>query len=176
MPALSRASGLPEEDVETLLAGGTPPDVEPDVRVRQRVRFLYESHVNSDGQPKEIRDLADVIGQTTTWTRKLVAGEAKPNLMVGHLLTKYYNVAPTYLADPPDEALNRELQRPLRDLEIEVDPSQALKNLGVVHVAGRSADLTNPDLTALARMVASIAEDLAEVKFRLGGEGQEGSR
>ncbi|MFF9192702.1 hypothetical protein [Streptomyces rochei] len=152
------------EEVELLLLGGTPPKVDPDVRVRMRVRSLYER----DGEAsREIRDIAAAIDQTTTWTKKLVEGEAKPNLIVGHRLTNYYGVAATFLTDPPAEALSRELQPILIDLEIEADPGKTLAEMGLRHIAHRSPTMEQPDLVELAKMVRGIAQDLDKVNTTL---------
>ncbi|MFF0698407.1 hypothetical protein ACFYU4_37955 [Streptomyces tendae] len=164
---LSYVTGVTEQDVQTLLDGGTTPAVDPDVMVRDRVRFLYETRADA-GNPRDIRDLAAAIDQTTTWTKKLVAGEAKPNILVGAALTKYYDVAGTFLTDSPADAVTRELQPILFDLQVATDPGKALKDLGVVHIAGRSPHLQEPaNLTELAKMVASIASDLNQVNTQL---------
>ncbi|MDI3102000.1 hypothetical protein QJ054_33740 [Streptomyces sp. AN-3] len=167
--ALSRATGLAEEEVRTLLDGGElpVPDEELEAMVRQRVQFLYETNTGADGQPQDLRELAAELGQTTTWVKKLVAGEAKPNLVVGHALCRHYRVAASFLTDRPEEALNRELQPVLLDLEIEADPEQALRDLNVRSISGRSAMPEKLDMSDLARMVANIAQDLDVVMKRL---------
>ncbi|MCD9875656.1 hypothetical protein [Streptomyces guryensis] len=165
---LSRAAGVIESDVETLLAGGTPPEPDTDVMVRDRVRFLYRTHTNADGKPRDIHDIAAAIRQTTTWTRKLVSGEAKPNLVVGHALCKYYGVALGFLTDPPADALKRELQISRFNLEVEVDPEQALRELGVMHMTSRNPNgFERSQLAAIAKMVTSITSDLDMVKLQL---------
>ncbi|CAL9326772.1 hypothetical protein [Streptomyces sp. SudanB91_2054] len=165
---LSFLTGVTEQDVRTLLAGGTAPAADLDVMVRDRVRFLYETRTDGKGNPRDIRDIAAAIEQTTTWTKKLVSGDAKPNILVGAALTKYYDVASSFLTDPPADAVNRELQPTLFDLQVATDPSKALRDLGVVHIAGRSPHLQEaPNLTELARMVASIASDLNQVNTQL---------
>lgn len=164
---LSQGTGLTETNIRTLLNGGELPPEDPETMVRQRVRFLYEAYTGEDGQPKDVRDIAAAIGQTPVWVRKLVAGDAKPNLVVGHALCRYYRVAPSFLTDPPADALNRELQPVLLDLEIESDPAQALRDLNVRSISGRSPDMTKPNLVDLVRMVANIAEELDVVKRRL---------
>ncbi|MFG3132910.1 hypothetical protein ACGFZU_35080 [Streptomyces tendae] len=162
--SLARATGLSPTEVQLLLLGGTPPELDPDVRVRMRVRLLYE---RDDETSREIRDIAAGIGQTTTWTKKLVEGDAKPNLVVGHRLAKYYGVAPTFLTDPPAEALNRELQPILVDLEIEADPGKTLADLGLRHIARRNPHMEQPNLVELAKMVAGIVNDLNKVTTTL---------
>ncbi|MFE1206362.1 hypothetical protein ACFW5V_32265 [Streptomyces sp. NPDC058762] len=165
---LSHATGVAEPDVQTLLAGGATPDIDLDVMVRDRVRFLYETRTDGEGNSRDIRDIAAAIDQTTTWTKKLVTGDAKPNILVGAALTKYYDVASSFLTDPPADAVNRELQPILFDLQVSTDPGKALRDLGVVHIAGRSPQLHEPtNLTELAKMVASIASDLKEVNNQL---------
>ncbi|MFJ4788597.1 hypothetical protein [Streptomyces sp. NPDC088794] len=161
---LSLATGLNESEVELLLAGGTLEEEDSDDMVRQRVRFLYERHTGPDGGPRDIRDIAAALAQTTTWTRKLAEGKAKPSLVTGSRLTKYYGVAPTFLTDAPDDALNRELQSVLFDLEVHVDPAKTLREMGVVHMSGRSPLMSKPDLESLARMVASLSTDIDHVK------------
>ncbi|MDH6218024.1 hypothetical protein [Streptomyces pseudovenezuelae] len=161
---LALASGLTEPEVELLLAGGMPEEEDPDDMVRNRVRFLYESHTGPNGGPRDIRDIAAAIDQTTVWTRKLADGKAKPSLWTGSQLTKYYKVAATFLTDAPADALNRELQRNLFDLEVEADPAKALRDMGVVHMSGRSPLMTKPDLAALARMVAELQFDFDRVR------------
>jgi hypothetical protein len=165
---LSHTSGVTTLDVQTLLAGNVPPEDDPDVMVRRRVRFLYEAYTGDDGQPRDIRDIATAIKQTTTWTKKLVHGEAKPNIHVGSALCKLYGVDNGFLTDSPAEALNRELRPILIDLEVEADPEQALKTLGVVHISGRNpSQLQHTELTALAKMVAQMSNQLDGVKDRL---------
>lgn len=164
---LSTATGLTEDEVRTLLDGGELPAEDPETMVRQRVRFLYERHTGDDGQPRDVRDIAAAIGQTPVWVRKLVAGEAKPNLVRGHALCRYYGVAASFLTDSPTDALNRELQPVLLDLEIEADPEQVLRELNVRSITGRSPMMGKPNLTDLARMVANIAQELDLVKRRL---------
>ncbi|MGW4951564.1 hypothetical protein [Streptomyces parvulus] len=153
---LSRATGLPETVVDLLLAGGSAGPVEPELMVRERVRFLFDHY--SRGDLNQVPVLADVIQQTPTWTKKLVLGQAKPNIFVGAALCKYYEVDGSFLTDFPDDALKRELKKILFDLELEADPTKTLAELGVVHVS-RRAPFGDPDYTALARMVADIVKD-----------------
>ncbi|MBB4902613.1 hypothetical protein [Streptomyces griseomycini] len=164
---LSQATGVTETDVRTLLDGGEPPTEDPDAMVRRRVRFLYETHTGDDGQPKDVRDIAAAIGQTTVWVRRLVAGDAKPNLVVGHALCKYYGVAPGFLTDSPADALNRELQPVVFDLEVQADPEKTLADLGVRSISGRSPMMEKQNWVALAQMVASMAEELRSVNTKL---------
>jgi hypothetical protein len=162
---LSSLTGLTETDVQTLLAGGTIDNVEPEVMVRERVRFLFERY--SHGDLGEIPKIAQAINQTTTWTKKLVAGQAKPNIFVGAALCRHYGVDSDFLTDLPDDALKRELKKVLFDLEVEADPGKTLADLGVHHISRRSP-LGNPDLQALAKMVANIiTNDLKAVTERL---------
>ncbi|MEU2968985.1 hypothetical protein ABZ687_28910 [Streptomyces ardesiacus] len=164
---LSRATGLVEADVRTLLSGGELTAPDPEDMVRQRVQFLWELNSTEQTQAQDLRELAAAINKTTVWARKIVAGEAKPNLVVGHALCKYYRVANSFLTDLPEDALNRELQPVVLDLEIEVDPEQALRDLNVRSISSRSAVTEQPDMSELARMVANIAEELDIVKKRL---------
>ncbi|MFF8730129.1 hypothetical protein ACF073_27160 [Streptomyces sp. NPDC015171] len=163
---LSRATGVPETDVQTLLAGGTPADVKPDTMVRDRVRFLCNQHAAADGSVKDINEIASAIEQTPTWTKKLVAGEAKPNIIVGAALCKLYGVSPNFLTDQPAEALRRELRRIAFDLKAEANPAQVLADLDVRHISGRS-NYSKPELAQLARLVASIVTDLDTVQSGL---------
>ncbi|MGW1363037.1 hypothetical protein ACWCQP_37215 [Streptomyces chartreusis] len=162
---LSHATGLYESEVELLLAGGNLKEEEDqEALVRQRVRFLYEQHTGANNGPREITEIAAAIGATPTWTKKLTEGTAKPSLISGRRLTKYYEVAATFLTDTAEEALNRELQPVLFDLEVEADPGKTLKEMGVLHLSSRSPVLGKQDLAALAKMVASISTDLDAVK------------
>ncbi|MGQ4464660.1 hypothetical protein ACN6LC_003766 [Streptomyces violaceoruber] len=162
---LSRLTGLTGTVVELLLAGGSAGPVEPEAMVRERVRFLFEHY--SRGDLNQVPTLATVIQQTPTWTKKLVLGQAKPNIFVGAALCKHYGVDSNFLTDSPDDALKRELKQILFDLELEADPSKTLAELGVVHVS-RRAPMGDPDYTALAKMVADIVKDeLRPVTHRL---------
>lgn len=164
---LSLLTGLSEGDVQTLLSGGTVPVPDMDAMVRQRVCFLHKKHTVG-GTPRDIREIATAIGQTTTWTKKLVAGEAKPNIVVGAHLAKFYGVPPGFLTDLPLEALQRELARILVDLEAQANPSRALDALGVVHIAGRTQHPGKElNLVELARMVADISSELETVRTTL---------
>ncbi|MFJ3365791.1 hypothetical protein [Streptomyces anthocyanicus] len=163
--SLSRATGLTETVVELLLAGGSAGTVEPEAMVRERVRFLFENY--SRGDLNQVPVLATVIQQTPTWTKKLVLGQAKPNIFVGAALCKHYGVDSDFLTDFPEDALQRELKKILFDLELEADPSKTLAELGVVHVSRRAAH-GDPDYTALAKMVADIVQaELRPVTHRL---------
>ncbi|MFD5856139.1 hypothetical protein [Streptomyces chartreusis] len=164
---LSHATGLYESEVELLLAGGHLDELDEEDQealVRQRVRFLYEQHRGPNDGPRDVREIAAAIGQTPTWTKKLVEGTAKPSLVSGSRLTKYYEVAATFLTDSPDEALNRELRPVLFDLEVEADPGKTLKEMGVLHLSSRSPVLGKQDLAALAKMVASIHTNLDQIQ------------
>lgn len=153
---LSLATGLTRTDVELLLAGGSVGPVEPEPMVRERVRFLFEHY--SRGDLNQVPTLATVIQQTPTWTKKLVLGQAKPNIFVGAALCKHYDVDSDFLTDFPDDALKRELKKILFDLELEADPSKTLAELGVRHVSRRTP-FGDPDFNALAKMVADIVKD-----------------
>ncbi|MFC9931862.1 hypothetical protein [Streptomyces sp. NPDC127190] len=165
--ALSLTTGLTEADVRTLLAGGAPAEVKADVMVRDRVRFLYERHTTADGTPQDIHDIAAAIDQTTTWTRKLVAGEAKPNIIVGAALCKAYGVPADFLTAQPADALRRELRRIVFDLKVETNPGQVLADLNVRSVNGRRSSYNKPELAQLAKLVASIVSDLDTVRGEL---------
>ncbi|MCG8971855.1 hypothetical protein [Streptomyces sp. CL12-4] len=169
---LSYVTGVSELDVQTLLDGGTVPEPEPEPMVRERVRFLYEHHKTEAGERRDQADIAAAIAQTTTWTKRLVEGLAKPNILVGAKLTQFYGVAPTFLTDSPADAVNRELQQVLFDLQVEADPSKALADLGVRHISGRSPQMNEPSLAELAKMVANIASDLDELKRMQNPEGE----
>ncbi|MGW6795664.1 hypothetical protein [Streptomyces chartreusis] len=161
---LSHATGLYESEVDLLLAGGHLDEEDQEVLVRQRVRFLYEQYKGPNHGPRDVREIAAAIGQTPTWTKKLVEGTAKPSLVSGSRLTKYYEVAATFLTDTADEALNRELQSVLFSLEVEADPGKTLKEMGVLHLSSRSPALGKQDLAALAKMVASIHVNLDQIQ------------
>ncbi|MFE6639508.1 hypothetical protein ACFVFT_38660 [Streptomyces tendae] len=167
VPALSRSTGLTEVEVRTLLDGEELSAPDPEDMVRQRVQFLWELNSTEATHAQDLRELAAAINKTTVWARKIVAGEAKPNLVVGHALCKHYRVANSFLTDLPEDALTRELQPILLDLEIEADPEQVLRDLNVRSVSSRSAVAGQPDMADLARMVANIAEELNVVKKRL---------
>ncbi|MFM9629762.1 MULTISPECIES: hypothetical protein [Streptomyces] len=174
---LSHLAGLSKSDVEILLAGGVPPETDPDVMVRDRVRFLYETHIGANGRRREIPSIAAGIGQTPTWTKKLVAGEAKPNILVGAQLADFYDVSPSFFTDLPAKALDRELQSILFDLEIEADPGRTLQELGVRHISGRSRSMNKGELAELAKMVANITDELTQVKNQMERlENPEGNR
>ncbi|RPE39024.1 hypothetical protein EDD90_1978 [Streptomyces sp. Ag109_O5-1] len=162
---LSRATGLTGGVVELLLAGGSVDPVDPETMVRERVRFLFEHY--DRGDLNQVPALAAAIKQTPTWTKKLVLGQAKPNIFVGAALCKHYGIDSEFLTDFPEDALNRELRKILFDLELKADPGKTLADLGVAHVSRRNP-FGDPDLTALARMVAEIVkEELRPVTHRL---------
>ncbi|MCT9105246.1 hypothetical protein [Streptomyces mirabilis] len=168
VPRLARTTGLTTAEVQTLLSGNVPLEVDPDIIVRQRVRFLYEAHTGDDGQPRDIHEIAASIKQTPTWTKRLVQGEAKPNLVVGHALCKFYGVETSFLTDSSAEALSRELRNIRIDLEVEADPQQALRTLGVVHISARNTEqFKDMQLASVAKMVAKITDDLDGVKDKL---------
>ncbi|MFI6565983.1 hypothetical protein [Streptomyces sp. NPDC050534] len=168
VPRLARAAGVTAREVETLFDGEIPPDEDPDRLVRRRVRLLYEAHPGGNGKPRDIREIAAAINSTTTWAKKLVHGQASPNIHVGSALCKFYEVDKGFLTDSPAEALLRELRHILFDLEVEADPEQALRNLGVVHISGRNPNqFRYEELTALTRMVAEVASTLDGVKDKL---------
>ncbi|MBV1940799.1 hypothetical protein KUF83_30150 [Streptomyces sp. BV286] len=175
---LSYDTGVPREDVTALLAGGQPHPTDADSLVRDRVRFLYEVHTNADGEPFDIRDIAAALGATTTWVKKLVAGQAKPSITAGADLARFYGVAPTFLTDSPAEAVNRELQSVVFDLEITADPEKKLKDLGVTHIAGRSITMWGQgELVEVAKMVADITNSLKVVNTKIARmESPEGDR
>ncbi|GAA3076911.1 hypothetical protein [Streptomyces glomeratus] len=160
---LSYQTGVSEDGVRTLLDGQELNDQGAEARVRHRVTFLYESRRNGQGTSFDIREIAAAIGATTTWTRKLVTGEAKPSIVAGHDLAKFYGVSTGFLTDSPADALNRELQSVLFDLEVRADPEKRLKDLGVAHIAGRTSEWSRDQLVEVTRMVASIAKDLQRV-------------
>ncbi|MFI5990323.1 hypothetical protein ACIBAC_00515 [Streptomyces sp. NPDC051362] len=159
---LSYDTGVSEEDVRILLEDGEPVPVDPDTRVRDRVRFLYETRTEA-GEPHDIHTLAAAIEATPTWTRKLVAGDAKPSIVAGHQLARHYGVAATFLTDSPVDAVNRELQAVVFDLEVEADPERKLKDLGVAHIAGRTAGWDRAGLAEVVKMVADIQAGLNKV-------------
>ncbi|MDT0433888.1 MULTISPECIES: hypothetical protein [Streptomyces] len=161
---LSHATGLSRPVVELLLAGGTPPGERPEDMVRRRVRFLYETRTRPEDRVRVVKEIAEATGTTETWVRKLMAGESKPSITAGPVLTRHYGVAATFLTDSPEEALLRELQLVRVDLEAETDPGKVLRELGVVHMSGRGAGASRSDLAALARMVADMSRNLDAVR------------
>ncbi|MFF8932360.1 hypothetical protein ACF1AO_34415 [Streptomyces longwoodensis] len=162
---LSRRTGLTPTVVELLLVGGSVDTPEEEAMVRDRVVFLFETR--SGGDLNKVSAIARQIGATPTWTKKLVLGQAKPSLIAGAKLCRYYGVDSDFLTDSPEDALKRELRKTLFDLEVEADPGKALQEMGVSHVTRRSS-LGDPNLAALARMVASIVKDeLRPVKERM---------
>ncbi|MEU7426255.1 hypothetical protein [Streptomyces sp. NPDC040750] len=160
---LGHDTGVPEEDVRSLLDGREVDERDPDARVRQRVVFLYASRGGAGGERFDVREIAAAIGATPTWTRKLVTGEAKPSIVAGHALARFYGVATAFLTDPPADALNRELQPVLFDLELRADPERKLRDLGIVHVNARGSGWTRDQFTEMTRWVANIAKDLQRV-------------
>ncbi|MFJ5534697.1 hypothetical protein [Streptomyces sp. NPDC093261] len=176
MARLSYQTGIPEDGVRALLAGEELSDQDAEARVRHRVTFLYESRKSRQGASFDIREIAAGIGATTAWTRKLVAGEAKPSIVTGHDLAKFYGVPAGFLTDSPADALNRELQQVLFDLEIRADPEKKLKDLGVAHIAGRTSEWSRDQLVEVTKMVASIAKDLQRVASTVARMEQEETR
>jgi hypothetical protein len=168
LPHLSYMTGLPEAEIRTLLSGDTLPDPDPDVMVRQRVRFLYETRRGEKTEPQQIHEIAAAIKQTPVWVRKLVAGDSKPNIHVGADLARFYGVPSSFLTDPPAEALSRELQPLVLQLEIQADPGKKLADLGVRGITGRSAHLREKgNLVELAQWVAELTAELGAATTEL---------
>ena len=156
-------TGISAEDVQALLAGREVNDQGADARVRSRVTFLYETRMDLDNLPADISKIAAAIEATPVWTKRLVSGEAKPSIVTGHSLAKFYGVPAGFLTDSPADALTRELQSVVFDLEVRAEPEKKLKDLGVRHITGRSPGWSKDQLVEVAKMVQGIALDLQRV-------------
>ncbi|WP_448320935.1 hypothetical protein [Streptomyces sp. CO7] len=167
IPDLLKSTGVPEPHLRALLEGHTLPPDDPDDRVRRRVRYLYESRPDGTDKAADVRKLAAALHSTTTWVKRILAGDAKPSLTAGHDLCRYYDVPSDYLTAAPDEAVHRELQRLVFELEVKVNPNKTLADLGVRHVAGRGGNWDSDAIVAVAAMVADIRNSLGAVEGAL---------
>lgn len=170
-PDLAGRTALPEDTVAALLRGEDPPADTIEDRVCARIKTLADAHLTRTQKRSGdlVTEVHEHLGISKEWARKLLKGEKMPNVPLLHGIADFFNVAggEAFFTAPPADALNRELQTVLFDLDVEADPAQKLADLGVRSMAGRSPKMGHGDLVELAKMVASIANDLKTVHTKL---------
>ncbi|MFD2689291.1 transcriptional regulator [Streptomyces phyllanthi] len=162
---LSRRTALRESEVEALLSGAEPPDEPVDDRVRGRVRALHEAYLARTGKRTAdvCKEVAARLGISPEWARQLLLGKKMPNVPDLTELARFFGTehGTMFFTDPAATALNRELDRLLRELEGAAQDGAALLQFatrhGVVTLALRSGRrLTPRKQEALAVMLEGL--------------------
>lgn len=128
---LAAKTALPERVVRSLLHGGTPPTGTVEERVCARIKTLSDAHVVRTGtKPGElVHEIAERLGISPVWARKLLRGEKMPNVTLLHGLADFFDVdgGEAFFTASPADALNRALLPMLEKYENpSSDPVQAL--------------------------------------------------
>lgn len=135
---LAAETALPVHTVRALLRGETLPPDTVDQRVCLRVRTLADAYLvqNEKRTGDLVTAVAERLGISEVWARKLLKGEKVPSVTLLHGLVEFFAVegGEAFFTAPPADALNRVLLNRLRKYETPVaDPVQALmEKYGVV--------------------------------------------
>ncbi|MFD5891989.1 hypothetical protein ACFWHQ_39420 [Streptomyces sp. NPDC060334] len=191
---LSYASGLPEEDVRSLLrgeppqsdGGGPDPAEERQSRVVARIVFLRRTRLrtSADGQRRaySLADIAAGAGTSAQWLDKMIKMGKAPNLDHAAGIASFFGESIEFLVAPPAEALDRVLQRIHKDLLEQAVARQdgdirRLKDsgsagspgsdLGVVGYAARAlADVPDDTAQPIIALIESIARRSREERAK----------
>lgn len=156
---LAAMTALPEHMVHALLRGEDVPEDEVETRVCARLAAVAIRYLERTGkrQIDLVSAVAERLGITTVWARKLITGAKMPNVRDLHRLADFFKVdgGEVFFTAAPADALNRVLLPVLkRQEDPNADPIQSLlAKHGVVGVMGT-------DLRAHGPMTNSQLEEL----------------
>ncbi|MET9605271.1 hypothetical protein ABZZ17_09400 [Streptomyces sp. NPDC006512] len=193
---LSFASGLPPEQVESLLRGrqgttspqgvrGTTDAEERHRQVVDRILFLRRTRLkgSSDGslRPYSLAEIAAGAGTSAQWLDKMIRAGKAPNLDHAAGIAGFFGEKIEFLVDPPDDALDRVLQQIHKDLlektvERQSQDLERLKSagpgggdseLGIVAYAARAlAEVPDDTAQPLIALIESVARRAREERAR----------
>ncbi|MDT0572550.1 transcriptional regulator [Streptomyces sp. DSM 3412] len=162
--ALAERTALGEDEVRTLLDGGTPVPDRVDDRVRRRLRAVHEAYVARSGKRAgEVgREVAERLSISPEWARQLLLGRKMPNVPDLTELAEFFGIEEgvRFFTDPAATVLHRELGRVLAGLDGGADDDGPLVEFatrhGVVTLALRGQRLTPRKQEALAVMLEGL--------------------
>ncbi|MGW2496168.1 helix-turn-helix domain-containing protein [Streptomyces pseudogriseolus] len=161
---LAAETALPVDTVRALLRGETLPPDTVDQRVCWRVKTLADAYLvqNEKRTGDLVAAVAERLGISEVWARKLLKGEKVPSVTFLRGLVDFFEVdgGEAFFTAPASEALNRVLQNRLRKYETPMaDPVQVLmERYGVVAADLRHHGSMTPEQleTLLAGVIRSV--------------------
>ncbi|MEU3403314.1 hypothetical protein ABZ766_05060 [Streptomyces sp. NPDC006670] len=159
--SLSERAGVPLEVTVALLRGEEVPEPAAggtEERVRRRAAFLYAVSRDTGGRPYRVADIAATIGAPPRWVDALVSGRKPPHLRHCKAFAAFFGRGPSFLTDPPAQAVSRALRPTLESLDYRSGNLMAdlVDQYGLVSVSTRGRPLTRTQETLLLGMITGM--------------------